>query len=346
MCPRHMAHADRSRTAQGTAPLTAETVEEHASESFKLLGNQTRMAILLALWEAEEPYSHGTWDPTEGNTVSFAELRKRVGMRDSGQFNYHLGKLEGHFVEDGPDGYQLRPAGKKIVRAVIASAGFDEASLEPTEIDLACTNCGSPTAVTFQNQRLYHVCTACEGEFVLSDNHPPGVLSAWLANPAALRDRTPEEVHSVLKTEARHHFSLRHAGICPECSGRCDPTLDICEDHRPESDQPCPACGRQTESTAVFVCTVCKHATLTHVQLCGLSHPAVISFFYERGIEVGHGLDTLARVKLLYEIKEGVEPEVVSTDPPRVRVPFRYEGDELALIFDKHLDVVEVSEPN
>lgn len=71
-----------------------------ATEAFSLLGNEARLAVLLALWDAAEPFDEaGSWDPAEGNAVPFSELRDRVGMRDSGQLNYHLGELEGHFVE-------------------------------------------------------------------------------------------------------------------------------------------------------------------------------------------------------------------------------------------------------
>ena len=56
------------------------------ADAFALIGNETRLAILEALWAADE------------RPVSFSELRRAVGMRDSAQFNYHLQKLTGHFV--------------------------------------------------------------------------------------------------------------------------------------------------------------------------------------------------------------------------------------------------------
>jgi hypothetical protein len=59
------------------------------------------LSILLGLWEAFEPF-------TEENAVSFSELRDRVGTRDSGQFNYHLDQLTGHFIRATDSGYELR----------------------------------------------------------------------------------------------------------------------------------------------------------------------------------------------------------------------------------------------
>jgi DNA-binding transcriptional ArsR family regulator len=50
-------------------------------EAFAALGDPTRIAILRALFE----------DPHE--PTAFSDLRRAVGVRDSGQFNYHLGEL-------------------------------------------------------------------------------------------------------------------------------------------------------------------------------------------------------------------------------------------------------------
>jgi DNA-binding transcriptional ArsR family regulator len=50
------------------------------AEAFSVVANETRLSILEALWRA--PHS----------PVSFSELRQRVGMADSAQFNYHLGR--------------------------------------------------------------------------------------------------------------------------------------------------------------------------------------------------------------------------------------------------------------
>lgn len=50
-------------------------------EAFALLANETRVSALEALWESR------------GEIVPFSELRRRVGVRDAGQFHYHLSKL-------------------------------------------------------------------------------------------------------------------------------------------------------------------------------------------------------------------------------------------------------------
>jgi hypothetical protein len=93
-----------SAVGQGSSQAAAGAAGERATEAFATLGNETRLSILLALWEAYEPF-------VATNAVAFSELRERVGMRDSGQFNYHLDKLRGHFVRKTDAGYELRRAG-------------------------------------------------------------------------------------------------------------------------------------------------------------------------------------------------------------------------------------------
>lgn len=66
--------------------------------------------------------------------TSVSELRERVGMGDSGQFNYHLGQVEGHSVRTFDDGYVLRKAGRRVVEAVLSGAVTDAVVIEPTRL--------------------------------------------------------------------------------------------------------------------------------------------------------------------------------------------------------------------
>lgn len=72
--------------------------ESSPVETFSLLANEDRLAILAALVRAHR----------RGETpLSFSGLRERVGIRDSGRFAYHLRELTGHLVARSPDGYTL-----------------------------------------------------------------------------------------------------------------------------------------------------------------------------------------------------------------------------------------------
>ena len=74
---------------------------------FDLLGNDIRLRIVRELSVA------GSDAP-----LSFSGLRERVGVEDSGRFNYHLDRLTGPLVCKRPDGYTLTPAGESLAMIV------------------------------------------------------------------------------------------------------------------------------------------------------------------------------------------------------------------------------------
>lgn len=326
-----------------SAPTAADWADPRGSETFSLLGNETRLAILLALWEAADPFAEGTWDPTEGNRIPFSELRDRVGIDDSGQFNYHLGKLEGLFVEKDVEGYNLLPAGNTIVRTLVSIAGFNDVSLEPTGIDIPCSLCGAPTEIMYQHQRLYHVCTNCDGRYALGEKHPSGVLGAWVwVNPASLSQQGPNSIYLTSRTEIYHLFAMRMAGICPWCSGKVETTLHICEAHDPGANGPCPTCGRHAQWSGRFVCTVCKHTSQESVSSISLHHPAVISFYWQHGIELGYPASQ--NIAIVTDIGEDAHEQLVSSNPPRVCVTHVQDDDEMQLTYNEQMTVVDVTE--
>ncbi|QLG63982.1 winged helix-turn-helix transcriptional regulator [Halorarum salinum] len=68
------------------------------------LASEHRVAILRELAAADGP-------------LRFSELRERVGMCDTGRFNYHLGELRDRFVREEDGGYVLGHAGERVVLA-------------------------------------------------------------------------------------------------------------------------------------------------------------------------------------------------------------------------------------
>lgn len=313
--------ADSDATA---SPLEAAAgaAGSHVADAFELLANETRLAILLALWEV--------YDPHEGDdTVPFSELRDQVGIRDSGQFNYHLGKLEDRFVRKADQGYTLRRNGLLLVQSIIAGTGIEEPALEPTEIDIPCEECGALTAVTYDNVYVYQVCTECDGGGFGAD-HPTGALKAWTFEPTGLMNRTAEEIFTASTVKNLGRIALRFEEICPECSGSVEWTLDVCEDHDDASDGPCPSCGRAELAVVQETCTVCKSAGHGTPGIKVLLHPSVISFFYNHGVEVGFTGDTgFGDIVRTLDLVEGFEEALVSADPLRLSITISCDGDEL-----------------
>lgn len=323
----------KTNTPESPLEATAGVAGQRASDAFELLANETRLAILLALWDAYEPFE-------ESSGLTFSELRDRVGMRDSGQFNYHLGKLEGVFVTSTESGYKLRPAGEKLTRAVIGGAGLETPSLEPTELGMPCPLCDSPTEITYRDGRLFQRCTECEGKLGETDELPPGTLFIWRLEPAGLANRTPQEVYTAASIGSLQVAGSLVEGICPECSGPIEKELKICEEHEPVADGVCPNCGRKDEFLTFFQCAVCKFSGIAAPSDLVSYHPEVIAFYYDHGVKFQYGLD-YKEVTRVWELEGAHEQTLVSRDPIRIRVTIQYEGDELELMLDKDMNVLD-----
>ena len=319
-------------------PPDTEVPDITPEEVFEILGNEIRMGILRALWEAYDPLA-------EHNGVSFSDLYDAVNVDDSGQFSYHLDKLRGRYVTQTEQGYKLRPVGLKLVQSVIAGAG-QEGTFEPTAIDIECPICGGETRLTYDGGRVYHVCTECGGHFQ-SEGYPEGTLWGKSFPPAGVAHRSPEELFATL-TFLDWPMSAKLTGnICPRCSGVLDQSLQICRDHEPRDDGPCPNCGYSEPIRAHWVCAVCKHHATGSVSGVVKNHPAVISFFYEHGIDFGYPYSTndFETVRENEATKQRItyEQELCGTDPTRICVTVSYDDDELVLTLDEQLNVVELT---
>lgn len=310
------------------------TRESQASEAFDLLGDETRLSILLALWEAYEPM-------TEDRDLSFSELYDRVEYDNPGNFSYHLDRLTGQYIRKGAedDGYELRNTGLEVVRTVIAGAGVSETRIEPTEIDRPCGLCGAPTTVSYDDGVLYQCCTSCGG-LADRDNLPPGYLHSMQFHPAGLVDRTPAEALEAAEVAAYRHMHSMFQGLCSACSGPVDARLEVCSDH--ESGGHCPSCGRVPRVTAQFECRVCKdfHGTTPEV-LVGF-HPTVVAFYHEHGVAprwLETSSDSLTPIE---EYDPVISTEVVADHPPQVEITISMGSDDLSITFDATLRVVNI----
>ena len=101
------------------------------AEAFPVVGNETRLDTLEALWAAPE------------RPVTFSELRSRVGMADSAQFNYHLQRLTGQFVAKTDDGYDFRNFGRTVIQAAFSWLLNRDPELEPLAAEGDCIDCGA-----------------------------------------------------------------------------------------------------------------------------------------------------------------------------------------------------------
>jgi len=269
--------------------------------AFWLLGDQMRTAILRAVWESSE------------ETITFSEIREQIGSPDSGKFNYHLNKLVGHFLSKGDGGYSLTQAGREVVRAVMAGTITNHAEIEPVAIDAQCAECGGTLVVRYDEYGIIE-CEDC-GELVMWNEFPP----------AGLDTRSAEEFASTFDRWTQVRFGLAMDGICPNCA--CEMTMEVLD-----------RAGESADGIATMHrCENCKYEA--RVPLFGhvVSHPATISFFYDRGVDVTEmpywRLRSLAR-----EFTE----DVISQNPWTASITMRFDGHALELTLDESLDVVDV----
>ncbi|OYR40522.1 hypothetical protein DJ82_07205 [Halorubrum sp. Ib24] len=331
-----------STVSESPLESAAGAAEPHVTEAFKLLSDEIRLAILLSLWEVYDPQA-------ENNAVSFSQLFDRIGIHDSGNFSYHLDKLVGHYVEKTDDGYRLRNSGLKIVRAVIAGSGLETRRLPPTEIPRSCYHCGAPVELSYEDERLYQICSECEGNIgpESAERTPEGTLIVYDDfNPAGLAHRTPEEVFVAGTIEYLQGVKLLIRGVCPECSGPIEESLHICDSHDAPAGELCPNCGTSVrggwnEARVRYVCSVCKHSASYPAWVAVFDHPAVVTFYHEHGFDMTYDLDDPEVCGRLFErLKK--DQTVVSRDPVRIRVTATCDGAELYLTLDGSLTVVDI----
>jgi hypothetical protein len=241
--------ANVSHPAEEESILECETCMPPA-DAFAIVGNETRLRILEALWEADRP-------------AAFSDLRRSVGMRDSAQFNYHLSKLRDQFVRKTDDGYEFQQAGKAIVRAVLAGTYNQNPELEPFPVEGDCVVCGGELNARYEDEVFYIMCSDCE--------RPHGTHTF---PPGGLEDRTREEVLAAFNQRARHLSCLCADGVCPECNGRVRTEIEPWEEMTEQELvvlHECDRCGKDIPSTA---------------GLALLDDAEIVSFYRDHGVDL------------------------------------------------------------
>ncbi|SIR82333.1 hypothetical protein SAMN05421858_3967 [Haladaptatus litoreus] len=289
--------------------VPVEATNERIRDAFQLLANETRLEILFALWNAPE------W------TATFTELKDAVGMRDSGQFQYHLNQLAGTFIRRTDDGYTHLASGIALYRAMLGSVAGTE-SIDSIPLDEFCPDCENRLRLTYENQVFFARCSACD-ETVLS--------SPFL--PAGLDNRIDDERLWAFDRWTRRLVGNLRDGVCPWCASRVNHELSV-EDSTESSAES----EGGSNVRIVHTCNRCGGFLKTTVGENVIDHPAVISFFYDRGKDI----TSIPHWKLDFcTSDEGVE--LISEEPVEIRLTIREAGDELRLLFGDDCSVTEIS---
>ena len=294
--------SDSNATGEDTPGLSPD-------DTFGLVGNETRVAILKSLADAD-------------GALTFSELRDRVGTVDSGQFNYHLDKLRGELVTETDGAYRLTRPGLRLAGSILANAYVTDADRDRPKSETACPVCGADADLLYRDSLLRIECRA-------SDDHQ------WLSDlPAgATRGHELSELLVLGARVNRHMGELARAGTCPQCYGETSPEIVDTRD--------LPDFGPEIGTHDYLFraeCGRCGYPIGGFVGSLVTPHPAVIAAYHREGIDVRE------RAHLPHENEP---PTVLSEDPLRLRVDVESPetGDRLvSLVVDESATVVDVDE--
>lgn len=285
---------------------------------FGTLAEETRWAIVREL----ATHRRDGWRP-EG--LSFADLRRAVGVADAGRFNYHLKKLRGGLVHKNGEEYVLSNQGLELVGSVLAGA-YDTAETRRETIDHACPRCDRPLEAIYEFGYLRLECPV------------HGILLGEVVPARPARERSIGDLVAIAGRRSRARIRLAVSGTCGHCWGRAETCVsddplefvgpdgeDLDLDDRPIAEMP----------SVSISCTDCGffHRLPAHVYL--VDHPAVVSFRYDHGDDptgisyLGSTLDAVSG----RSIEEGDDPAAV--------VEFVAGNDRLAVTLDASAGVLD-----
>lgn len=297
-------------------------------EAFAVLGDETRLQILLALGRADQP-------------LPFSAVFDRVDYDTTANFSYHLEKLLGHFVQQTDDGYDLRRTGERIVEAVLSGAVTDAPVVERTAIDEPCFRCGGSMEVSYREEAVGLYCLDCGGTrggesetTAWSADHEDDILGHVYLPPGGVHDRSPVELLQAAEVWTVAAAQARSRGVCPRCSAQVDHQVRVCEDHD-AGDGRCAACDQLFAVTVFERCRNCIFAMTSIATIRLLATEALMRFM------IDHGIDPIAPDG--FHVSNLEREEVVSTAPFRGRFTFTAGDDAIAITVDDELSVVDVT---
>ncbi|AUX08844.1 HTH domain protein [Halalkaliarchaeum desulfuricum] len=284
-------------------------------EAFTALADDNRIAILRALWEAD------------GHEASFSQLRDAVGMRDSGQFNYHLDKLVGTFVAKTETGYELTEAGTWVNGAIERGSYTLEGSLEPITLDHPCRTCGDTRTLYYEGETVRIECETCP------------VKSQFALPPSVLIDVGRDEIPEVAGRYLRSMFQHLDNSFCWYCDGRVEVTVEpaVDPDEEPPEDAPDGLFEQVVDFPVVrYDCRRCGASPVGGLSQSLLDHPAVVAFHSEQDKTIdGHEIWEYAAI-------DTDRARIRSRDPFQAVVTYREDGETLSVVVDDSLSVVDV----
>jgi hypothetical protein len=294
--PRGRGSRDTDRRREESSPA-----DEFERAPFDLVTDETRASILRVL------ASRQAANPLEP-TLSFAELREQAGVEDSGNFNYHLDKLQPEYVRQTDEGYALTYAGTSLVGTLRAGVGVDT-TRGPDPLDATCSICDTELTAVYEGGLLS---VTCENDHSFPEDGLP---------PNAVAGRDLEEAVALQTRRTQHHCELVRDGVCPACFD------DVEREHRVLDEQ-------QANHVVVATCDGCGMVSAAPVGMYLFREPVVVAFYHDHGIDVTETPFWALELTI-------AEPTVVSEDPLRLSLSVERDGERVTLTVDEHARLLD-----
>jgi hypothetical protein len=249
----------------------------------------------------------------ENTPLSFTDVFEQVEMGDSANFNYHLEKLLDHFVRRVEGGYELRPAGKRVLSALSARIFATGIRMDSFKISGKCFNCGEPLSAEYDGGILSIKCAECDTLHVERSFPPSGI-----------EGRTSDEIARAFDRYTRHRYHLVADGLCPKCTGTIESTVTSISN---DSDA--------GSFRVDHVCRSCNSRMLSATGAVLLSAPDVLRFHADRGVDI----HTTPFWHFEWCVNDEY-PTVLSTDPLEIRIDIRCSDDEFRVTLDADLSIL------
>jgi hypothetical protein len=158
--------------------------------------------------------------------------------------------------------YRPTSAGERVVRAIRSGMYTESPSFESVTVDGRCPACESTTLrAAYGEPHLEAGCTDCDTTVVTYD-----------LSPAETAGRIPMETLRACNRRVLREYETAIAGSCPTCNGKT--AVDI-------------ECGPEDGDYACLaLCSQCRLRLFAPVELPLFGHPAVVAFYWERGVDV------------------------------------------------------------
>jgi len=259
-----------------TTSGAGKTPSPSPEEAFGVLGDDTRVRILQTLGTADGP-------------LAFSELFGRIEYGDSSNFDYHLRKLVGHFVEKTEHGYALAQPGRRVVEAVLSGAVTEDPVLDRTVIERPCPFCATNVEIAYRDEHVSLHCPDCSGfqdrpDVADSDRAEFGNLGHLLLPPAGVRNRAPADVLRAAEIWTATEMQSVFLGVCRRCSGAVEYDVEICGAHELEAGL-CDACGHRFGATFYASCTNCIFEMNAPIVTYLGPHPRMKRFLMDHDVE-------------------------------------------------------------